>query len=96
MFGIWPGVSYVTLRRLFWSITLIIAQVSQYAYLVLHFYIDDLADLMDNLSSSLAYSLLFFKLITFWINQRWADLIVKSFSIHISKKLDRSPRIMLC
>jgi predicted DNA-binding ribbon-helix-helix protein len=70
MFGIWPGVSYVTLRRLFWSITLIIAQVSQYAYLVLHFYIDDLADLMDNLSSSLAYSLLFFKLITFWINQR--------------------------
>lgn len=70
IFGIWPDASCVALRRLFWSALLIVTQVFQYTYFVLHFHTDDLADLMDNLSCSLAYTLLFIKLIIFWINQR--------------------------
>lgn len=70
IFGVWPDTSCVALPRLFWSVLLIVTQVFQYAYFVLHFHTDDLSDLMDNLSCSLAYTLLFTKLIIFWVNQR--------------------------
>ncbi|EZA57539.1 ObirOr5-V10 [Ooceraea biroi] len=96
VFGIWPGVSCVILHRLFWSSTLIITQIFQYAYFILHFHTDNLSDLMDNLSCALAYSLLFFKLIIFWTNQRkfrdilktiaadWKDCASDPFSLHVT------------
>lgn len=70
IFGVWPDVSRVALPRLFWSASLIVAQIFQYRYFVVHFGTNDLPDLMDNLSCCLAYSLLFFKLIVFWINRQ--------------------------
>lgn len=71
IFGVWPDASScVALRRLFWSATLIVTQIFQYAYFILHFYTDDLPDLMENLSCSLPYTLLFIKLVVFWTNQR--------------------------
>ncbi|KAL6254502.1 hypothetical protein P5V15_014555 [Pogonomyrmex californicus] len=98
-FGVWPDVSFTALRRLFWSATLIIVQICQYAYIVLHYRTDELMDLMDNLSSSLAYSLLLFKLIIFWTHQRrfrsiltmiaadWKECAGDSFSMHTTTNM---------
>ncbi|XP_076666637.1 odorant receptor 13a [Andrena cerasifolii] len=42
------------------------AQIFQYWYLSTHFNFDNLANLVDSVSTTLPYSLLYFKLITFW------------------------------
>ncbi|XP_070150840.1 uncharacterized protein [Polyergus mexicanus] len=69
-FGVWPGISYVLLYRIFWMITLAINQFFHYRYFVTHFNIDNLFNLMDCLSSFLAHVKLTFKLIIFSLKQR--------------------------
>lgn len=68
--GIWPEASCVTFLRIFWFITLGVVQISQYQYLLSHFYSSDVFDLMDCFSSSLAFIKFFFKMLIFWWNQR--------------------------
>ncbi|EZA57532.1 ObirOr5-V3 [Ooceraea biroi] len=70
LFGIWPGTSCIQIRRIFWFITIIIVQFLHYRYLLTHFYSDDLFNLMDCLSSFLAYAKVMTKFIVFWFNQR--------------------------
>ncbi|XP_014480076.1 PREDICTED: odorant receptor 4-like [Dinoponera quadriceps] len=70
LFGIWPGASYVLVRRMFWIVTIVIVQYCHYRYLLTHFYSDDLFNLMDCLSSLLAYAKVMSKLVMFWLNQR--------------------------
>ncbi|XP_011263780.2 odorant receptor 4 [Camponotus floridanus] len=70
LFGIWPGTSCILLCRIFWIISIIIVQFYHYQYLLTHFYSDDLFNLMDCLSSFLAYTKVMTKFIAFWLNQR--------------------------
>ncbi|XP_029662652.1 odorant receptor 13a-like [Formica exsecta] len=68
--GIWPGAAYAIANRLFWITTMLTAQIFQYRHVVLHCNSEDLEQLMDGLSETLSYSLLFVKLIVFWTKQR--------------------------
>ncbi|XP_025262850.1 odorant receptor 13a-like [Camponotus floridanus] len=68
--GIWPGATYVIASRFFWTTTMLLAQIFQYRHVVLHCNSEDLEQLMDGLSATLSYSLLFVKLIIFWTKQR--------------------------
>ncbi|XP_071643537.1 odorant receptor 4-like isoform X2 [Temnothorax longispinosus] len=70
IFGIWPGLPYISFCRLFWTITVVAVQSFQYRYLITHFYTVDFSDLMDGLSATLGYSQFFSKLIIFWLKQR--------------------------
>ncbi|KAM0736497.1 hypothetical protein ACS0PU_006146 [Formica fusca] len=69
--GIWPGAAYAIANRLFWTTTMLTAQIFQYRHVVLHCNSEDLEQLMDGLSETLSYSLLFVKLIVFWTKQRY-------------------------
>ncbi|XP_071643016.1 odorant receptor 13a-like isoform X2 [Temnothorax longispinosus] len=68
--GIWPGAAYVIISRLYWTTTMIAAQIFQYRHMALHLNSEDISQLMDGLSATLSYSLLFVKLIVFWTKQR--------------------------
>jgi len=66
--GVWPNTSYATLRRISYISSVAMIQIFQYRYLIMHFGDEDLFTLMDVLSATLAYSLLFIKLIIFTFN----------------------------
>ncbi|XP_026823994.1 uncharacterized protein LOC113561623 [Ooceraea biroi] len=70
IFGVWPYVSSTVLFRLYWIVMLSTAQVFQYRYVVVNIHMDDFSQFMDGVSSAMASSLLFIKLIILWINQR--------------------------
>lgn len=69
--GVWPGASHAIISRLFWTATMLAAQIFQYRHVVVHLNSEDLSRLMDGLSATLSYSLLFVKLIVFWTKQRY-------------------------
>ncbi|GAB1863044.1 Odorant receptor [Camponotus japonicus] len=73
--GVWPNTSYATLRRISYISSVAVIQIFQYRYLIMHFGDEDLFTLMDVLSATLAYSLLFIKLIIF------------TFNVHILNKI---------
>ncbi|XP_014480073.1 PREDICTED: uncharacterized protein LOC106747236 [Dinoponera quadriceps] len=77
LFGIWPDISYVVLCRVYWSMSLTIILVWQYQYLLVHFYTNDLFDLMDWFSTFIGFMKLFFKIVVFWWNQRIFNRILK-------------------
>nr|XP_012219942.1 PREDICTED: odorant receptor 4-like [Linepithema humile] len=68
-YGILPGISCVLFCRIFWIVTIILCQFYHYRYLSTHFYSGDLFNLMDCLSSLLAYAKVMSKFIVFWLNQ---------------------------
>ncbi|XP_011870743.1 PREDICTED: odorant receptor 13a-like isoform X2 [Vollenhovia emeryi] len=70
LFGIWPNSMCTPICRIFWIITIIIVQFLHYRYLQIHLHSDDLFNLMDCLSSFLAYMKVMTKFVVFWINQR--------------------------
>ncbi|XP_071643156.1 odorant receptor 13a-like isoform X2 [Temnothorax longispinosus] len=70
MFGIWPNTSCVLLRRVFWAVTVLIEQAFQYRYIVMHFNLIELSEMMDTLSTTMAYTILLCKLVIFWYKQR--------------------------
>ncbi|KAF3054420.1 Odorant receptor 063 [Nylanderia fulva] len=74
--GVWPDTSYAILRRILCISSLAVFQTFQYRYLILHFGEEDLFILMDVLSATLAYSLLFIKLIIFTFNAHLLNEIV--------------------
>ncbi|KAL0134021.1 hypothetical protein PUN28_001133 [Cardiocondyla obscurior] len=69
-YGIWPYLPFTVLVRFFWVVILSVVQVFQYRYVVTHFQRGNFSDLMDGVSSTMAYSLLIVKLSILWVNQR--------------------------
>ncbi|XP_019882085.1 odorant receptor 4 [Camponotus floridanus] len=76
--GIWPNSSIFF--RLLWSIVMGTGLIFQYRYLLTHFSIEELPNLIDGLSTTLPYTLLFFKLIILWINNRIFNDILRTMS----------------
>lgn len=70
LIGMWPGTSYATLRTSAYISTMAVFQMFQYRHLIAHFDVKDLSLLMDVLSATMAYSLLFIKLLIFAFNTR--------------------------
>ncbi|XP_017756551.1 PREDICTED: odorant receptor 85b-like [Eufriesea mexicana] len=67
--GIWPGFPHEIIVRLIWVVDLASAQIFQYRYVLKHLSLDTLTDFVDSVGTSLPYSLLCFKLISFWTNR---------------------------
>lgn len=70
IFGIWPGSPHIPFYRLFWTITLVVAQTFQYRYVIKQLDAVEISDLMDGLSATLSFSQFLSKLTIFWLNQR--------------------------
>ncbi|KAK1125374.1 hypothetical protein K0M31_005743 [Melipona bicolor] len=69
--GIWPGSSYEIVVRCIWIFITMFVQILQYRYIIKQINCGgNLTNVVDGLSTALPYSLLFFKLISFWINRR--------------------------
>nr|XP_012219955.1 PREDICTED: odorant receptor 22c-like [Linepithema humile] len=80
--GIWPN--SCIFFRLIWSAVMGTGLIFQYHYLLTHFSTKELPNLIDGLSTTLPYSLLFFKLIVLWVNNRYAFLSFLHCRIFIS------------
>ncbi|XP_011156318.2 odorant receptor 13a [Solenopsis invicta] len=78
--GIWPGAAHAIVNRFFWTATMITAQIFQYRHMVVHLNSNDISQLMDGLSATLSYSLLFVKLIVFWTKQRIFNDVLASIA----------------
>ncbi|XP_011862416.1 PREDICTED: uncharacterized protein LOC105559025 isoform X4 [Vollenhovia emeryi] len=76
--GIWPNSSIFF--RLLWSLVMGTVVIFQCHYLLTHFSSDELLHLIDGLSTALPYSLLFFKLIVLWVNNRIFNDILTAMS----------------
>lgn len=72
--GIWPN--SCIFFRLIWSVVMGTGLIFQYHYLLTHFSTKELPNLIDGLSTTLPYSLLFFKLIVLWVNNRYAFFVL--------------------
>ncbi|XP_067206892.1 odorant receptor 13a-like [Linepithema humile] len=70
IYGVWPYVSSTVFFRLYWIVILGMAQVFQYRYVMVNIGMDDFSQFMDGVSSALAWSLFYIKLVILWINQR--------------------------
>ncbi|XP_077261495.1 odorant receptor Or1-like isoform X2 [Temnothorax americanus] len=85
IFGIWPDTSCALLRRLFWIFTLVIEQIFQYRYIVMHFYFIEFSDRMKILGDAMAYSILLTRLLIFWYKQRTFNKILTMMAIDWEK-----------
>jgi len=70
IFGIWPNVSCLSLLRLFWVVMLVIEQIFQYRYIVIHFHLIEFSEIIYILGITVTYTIFFIKLIIFWYKQR--------------------------
>lgn len=70
IFGIWPDSSYNWLRRLFWTIAIIMEQTLEYQWVVVHFYSNESFEVMKILSETMTYTIMFIKIVIFWVKQR--------------------------
>ncbi|XP_020289085.1 putative odorant receptor 92a [Pseudomyrmex gracilis] len=76
VYGIWPYVPSTILFRFYWIVMLSTAQVFQYGYVIVNIHSDDFSQFMDGVSSAMASSLLYIKLVILWLNQRrFVDLL---------------------
>ncbi|XP_039309964.1 uncharacterized protein LOC105193486 [Solenopsis invicta] len=76
VYGIRPYVTSTVVFRLYWIIMLSTAQVFQYRYVVMNIHMDDFSEYMDGVSSAMASSLLYIKLIILWTHERiFSDLL---------------------
>lgn len=83
--GIWPDAAYAIASRVFWTTTMLAAQIFQYRHVIAHCNSEELEQLMDGLSATLSYSLLCVKLIVFWTKQRYV-IAIRYERVHISMK----------
>ncbi|XP_032669859.1 odorant receptor 4-like [Odontomachus brunneus] len=70
LFGIWPGMSYVLIYRVYWFIILMSDEVWHYRYFKSHFQLENLPILVDCLSTFIAHIKVLTKLFVFWFNQQ--------------------------
>lgn len=68
--GVWPGTSYAILRRICCIFSMAVFQVFQYRYLIMHFNETNIFLLMDVISATVTYSLLFIKMLVLVFNVR--------------------------
>lgn len=68
--GIWPDAPYALLFRSAWILTTGVIQTCQYWWIIIHFGSEDLSHLMDGLSVTMEYTVMFLKLIILWLNSR--------------------------
>lgn len=68
--GIWPGVSYSTVKWLSFMLSLLIMQYFQYMYFFEHLKMSEVSNLIDCLNMALDYSMTIFKLIGLWTHRR--------------------------
>lgn len=71
IFGIWPNASHIPLRRVFWTIAIMMEQVLEYKWIVVHFYTNEPFEVMKFLSEAMTYTIMFIKVIIFWVKKRW-------------------------
>ncbi|XP_068987567.1 odorant receptor 82a-like [Bombus flavifrons] len=95
LIGIWPGSSYEIIVRCIWVANMMSAQIFQYRYIIKHISSGNLADIVDSVSTTLPYSLLFFKIISFWIkrgifkniltgmSRDWIDTSTAKLDVHV-------------
>ncbi|XP_039310431.1 odorant receptor 13a isoform X2 [Solenopsis invicta] len=70
LLGVWPGLAHSTVYLLIFMSSILIIQYFQYLYVLEHFEISELSNLVDGLSLTLDYSLSFLKLSSLWIHRR--------------------------
>lgn len=70
LLGMWPGVSYSVVYWLMFMLSLLIIQYFQYLYVISHFKMSELSNLVDSLPLTLDYTLTLFKMTNFWIYRR--------------------------
>ncbi|KAK2587305.1 hypothetical protein KPH14_003024 [Odynerus spinipes] len=70
LIGLWPSYTYAMIHRVVWMLNMIFVLYFEYVYVMRHIRTDELPDLMDSLTITLSNSLLFFKLIILWSNDR--------------------------
>ncbi|XP_072750902.1 uncharacterized protein [Anoplolepis gracilipes] len=66
--GVWPDTSYAILRRILCLSSMVIFQTFQYRYLIMHYDDEDLFVLIDVISITVSYSIVFIKLTIFAFN----------------------------
>ncbi|CAL1674361.1 unnamed protein product [Lasius platythorax] len=98
IYGIWPYAPSTLLFRLYWIMMLSTAQVFQYGYVIVNIHMDDFSQFMDGVSSAMASSLLYIKLVLLWTNQRtffdllqmmsadWQDHITSRYNSRVMTK----------
>ncbi|XP_076756925.1 odorant receptor 82a-like [Xylocopa sonorina] len=62
----WPGTPLPVLRKFCWIIILIVFQAGQYSYVITHYKSDTLIEMVDNLSITMAFTLVLIKLCIAW------------------------------
>ncbi|CAL7941818.1 unnamed protein product [Xylocopa violacea] len=62
----WPGTPLPVLRKFCWIIVLIVFQIGQYSYVITHYKSDTLIEMVDNLSITMAFTLVLVKLCIAW------------------------------
>ncbi|XP_018348683.1 PREDICTED: uncharacterized protein LOC108752379 [Trachymyrmex septentrionalis] len=95
VYGIWPHASSTVVFRSYWIVMLSMAQVFQYRYVIMNIHMDDFSQYMDGVSSAMASTLLYIKLVILWTHQRiffdilqmmstdWQDYASNSYSLRI-------------
>ncbi|XP_067206885.1 odorant receptor 13a-like isoform X2 [Linepithema humile] len=78
--GVWPGTPCSNLYRIFWTVSLGLAQTFQFRYIIGCIQTNDFSNLVDSVSTTLPYSLLCLKLIFIWLNQKLFNDILTSMS----------------
>ncbi|XP_076756554.1 odorant receptor 4-like [Xylocopa sonorina] len=74
----WPGTPLPILRKFCWTIALFVLQICQYSYIITHFGSDTLIEIADNLSITMAFTLLSIKLGIAWTHPRLIRLILST------------------
>ncbi|XP_050600416.1 odorant receptor 4-like [Bombus affinis] len=89
--GIWPGTSYEIIARCIWVAIIMPAQVFQYRYIMKNVSSGNLADVIESASTSLPYTLLLFKLISFWIKRGiFKNMLVGMYYDWINSSADKA------
>lgn len=70
IFGIWPDTTYILLRRLFWTVMLVIEQTFQYRYIIMRFHLIEFFEMIGVLSTTMPFTMFLIKLLIFWYKQR--------------------------
>ncbi|XP_050600418.1 odorant receptor 13a-like isoform X1 [Bombus affinis] len=65
----WPGAPLSVLCKLFWMIVLGVGQTHQYNYIIKHYKVQTLIEIIDNISICLPFSLVCIKLVIAWTHQ---------------------------
>ncbi|XP_066598341.1 odorant receptor 13a-like [Prorops nasuta] len=69
-FGVWPGSTFPRLYQFIWAISMILALVLQFWYVIIRIGVASLPELLECICTIFTYIVAFSKLIFFWANRR--------------------------